>query len=83
MKGLYNLILANNFRFSYFVRSNGFKNVRNVIQMALKWLFFAPKLQKSPNGPVLPWFLAAVTRIVASFCSACLNETFLQTKNID
>ena len=36
--------------FSNLVRSNGSKNVRNVMQMALKWLFFAKKLEKLPSG---------------------------------
>ena len=50
MKGLNNLVMSKDFQILSIIFFNGSANVQNVIQMALKWLFFLKKLQKLLSG---------------------------------
>ena len=61
------------------VSSNGFKNVRNVIQIALKLLFFAKKSQKLPNGQTL-FCNTLELRLVCS--TRRLNETSFEQMDL-
>ena len=63
-----------------FIPSNGFKNVQNVIQIALKLLFFAKKSQKLPNGQTL-YCNTLELRLVCS--TRRLNETSFEQMHFE
>ena len=64
---------------------NGSKNVRSVIQMALKWLFLKKKLQKLTSGWGLRLQTPYVLHLSCSSCSVALHKknTFLNKKDFN